>query len=119
MRKLKVYIANPYTIPEDKQLQNVYNSFKVFDELSKLGFIPFAPLTSHFIHEKYPQKYAFWLEYDYEWLSVCDCLLRLEGTSLGADEEVEYAKQNGVVVFYTIQSLIEYRESLLNKELGC
>jgi hypothetical protein len=51
---ISVYIASPYTKPEGKQKKNVLKSFKAFNRLVELGFMPFAPLTSHYIDKKYP-----------------------------------------------------------------
>jgi hypothetical protein len=110
MKKIKVYIASPYTKPEGQQLENTIKSFKIFNILANKGFIPFVPLTSHFIHEKYPQDYKFWIDYDLEWVLCCDCLLRIKGESSGADGEVEVAKKNNIPVFYIIQDLIEWRD---------
>jgi len=40
-----------------------------------------------------------------EWITVCDCVLRLEGESPGADAEVVLAKKKGIPVFYSIDEL--------------
>ena len=110
MKKFTVYIASPYTKPEGKQLENTLKSFDIFNELVKLDFIPYAPLTSHFIHECYPQDYKFWLEYDLIWLKKCDFILRLPGESEGADKEVKFAIENKIDVFYTIDDIIKKKE---------
>ena len=46
---------------------------------------------------------------DLEWLEVCDCLVRIAGESIGADREVEYMRQLGKPVFYTIEELLNWR----------
>jgi hypothetical protein len=114
MKKYTVYVASPYTKPEGKQLENTLNSFKVFNDLVKLDFIPFAPLTSHFIHECYPQDYKFWIDYDLEWLKYCDFLLRFPGESIGADNEVLFAEKNGIPVFYNIDDLVNFANKRKN-----
>jgi len=81
-----------------------------------LGFLPFAPLYSHYIHERHQKSYDAWMETDYEWIDVCDCILRLPGESGGADLEVKYAQKTGKLVFYTLKELVEYFKSNLMKK---
>jgi hypothetical protein len=105
MSKKKVYIASPYSLGD--VAINVRKSIDAFNELLELGFIPFAPLLTHFIHIIYPKDYDKWLAYDLEWLKSCDALLRLPGESKGADIETLFAKANNILVFYSIKDLIE------------
>jgi hypothetical protein len=95
MKKIKVYIASPYTIGD--QLENVNVQMDMYSELLDLGFAPFAPLYSHYIHERNPKPYDVWMEVDYEWIDVCNCLLRLPGKSNGADLEVKHMKQMVII----------------------
>lgn len=103
---IKVYIASPYT--KGDVAVNVKLQLDTFDELANLGFLPFAPLYSHFQHMAHPRPYQDWLKIDLEWVLVCDCLLRLGGESSGADGEVEYAKRHDKPVFYSIDELNKY-----------
>jgi hypothetical protein len=107
-KKIKVYIASPYT--KGDVAVNVRKSMDAFYTLSKKGFVPFSPIAmSHFIHMIYPLKYDYWLEeWDYEWVVSCDCLLRLEGESYGADEEIKKANEYNIPIFYSIERLLEY-----------
>ncbi len=100
---IKVYIASPYTLGD--VAVNVKRQIDVADQLMNLGFAPFAPLYSHFQHMVHPRPYQDWIKIDLEWVKSCDCILRLEGDSSGADGEVEYAKQLGLPVFYDIKVL--------------
>ena len=100
----KVYIASPYTIGD--VAVNVRAQLQVFDILADNGFCPFAPLLSHFQHMYHPRPYEDWLKFDYEWILVCDYLLRLPGESSGADKEVELAKKNNIPVFYSVEDLL-------------
>lgn len=38
-------------------------------------------------------------------LSKCDAILRLEGTSKGADEDVRIAKEKGLKIYYKIEDI--------------
>lgn len=106
--KISVYIASPYSLPKGEQLENVYKSFDAYYDLVKSGFIPFAPLTCHFIHERHPLPYEKWIGIDNEWQDKCDCLLRLLGESKGADREVDRMGLFGKPVFYCIEDLIKF-----------
>lgn len=105
---IRVYIASPYTIG-DRQ-ENVNKSFEVAGQLIDLGFAPFPPLFSHYIHEMKPRMYETWMALDYEWLNLCHCVLRLPGESKGADLEEKFARRQGKPVFYSIEELQKYIE---------
>lgn len=113
MEKIYVYIASPYSLPKNKEEQNTTKSFRVFNKLYKLGFIPFAPLTAHYINKQFPMSYNEWLGYDLHWLIRCDCVLRLKGKSKGADFEIDSAKTCSIPVFYSIRKLKEYYKDKL------
>jgi len=105
--RIKVYLASPYTMGDTAK--NVKAQIDATNDLYLLGFNVFSPLVgTHFQHMVYPKDYNFWLSLDYEWISVCDCVLRLEGISEGADLEVEHAKRIGKKVFSDIVDLEYY-----------
>jgi hypothetical protein len=103
-RKMKVYIASPYT--KGDIAVNVKRQIDCTDELLTLGFVPYTPLYSHFQHMAHPRPYQDWIDLDLEWIGVCDCLLRLDGESTGADNEVKLAYELGKQVFYSIDDLV-------------
>ena len=105
-----VYIASPYT--KGDVAVNVRNSFLVADELLAYGFCPFPPLYSHFWHFLSPKPYQTWLELDKLWVLKCDALLRMPGESSGADSEVAFARENGIPVFFSIEDLVTWRDSI-------
>jgi hypothetical protein len=107
---IKVYIASPYTIGDIAT--NVRKSLLIANDLINLGFIPFAPLLSHFQHLLCPQPYDVWLKLDMEWLLVCNCVLRFGGESIGADTEVSHAINNNIPVFYSIDEVCDYFETV-------
>jgi len=100
---ISVYIASPYT--KGDVAVNVRKSFIVADKLAREGYLPFPPLFSHFWHFLFPHPYEYWMRLDKEWILHCNCVLRLPGESRGADEEVEYATNAGIPVFYSIKEL--------------
>ena len=100
---IKVYIASPYTFGD--VAVNVRTQIDCAHELMNRGFAPFVPLYSHFQHMIHPRPYEDWMKIDYEWVLVCNCVLRLPGESKGADAEVGLAKENNIPVFYNIDEL--------------
>ena len=103
---LKIYVASPYTVGDREE--NVNRAIEAAEQLINEGFAPFSPLLTHFHHLRYPHTWDTWMMLDIEWLSVCDALLRLPGEGAGADEEVEFARNNEIHVFYTIEQLKEF-----------
>jgi len=106
MKKKSVYIASPYTIGD--QLKNTQRQIFVAEILASHGLFPFWPLSSHYWHELFPHGHEFWMHQDYYWIEQCDCLLRLDGESSGADREVIHAEERGIPVFYNIDELLDW-----------
>ena len=104
MKKLKVYIASPYTngwMPDNVRLQ-----IEAKHILMDYGFIPFAPLENHFSEIFRSRSEGEWLEWDLEWLKACDIIVRIrtkrngvEINSPGADLEINTAHANNIRVY--------------------
>jgi hypothetical protein len=100
----RIYIASPYTLGD--VAQNVKTQIDMAVNLIDLGYAPYAPLLSHFLHMAHPRSYETWVEQDNEWVLVCDALLRLPGESKGADAEVILAQANGIPVYSSVNELL-------------
>ena len=100
----RVYVAGPYT--KGDVAINVRAAILAGDKLIQAGHAPFVPHLCHLWHLLCPHDWELWLIYDLQWLDVCDCLLRLPGESAGADLEVKRAKELGIPVYFTIESVI-------------
>lgn len=100
---MKIYIASPYTLGD--VAVNVRKAIEVADQIIELGHTPFIPHLSHFQHLLFPRPYEDWIRLDNEWIKCCDVLLRLEGESKGADQEVELAKSLGLKIIYNINEI--------------
>lgn len=107
MRKPLVYLAAPYRLPDP--VQNTHRAITVADELIFDGFIPYIPHLTLLWHLVTPRNAEFWYDYDYHILKRCDAVLRIEGESVGADKEVELAKECGIPVFYSMKDLITFK----------
>lgn len=102
----KVYIASPYT--RGDVAVNVKVQLDTASELIRHEFCPFVPLLCHFWHMAHPEEYDVWIRYSMEWLRQCDFVLRLDGESKGADDEVAEAIQLGKLVFTRVIDLYNY-----------
>ena len=99
-----VYVAGPYTNPDP--IINTRNAITAGEELSQAGFIPYIPHLDYSWHLVFPHEPDFWYDYSMEWLRKCDCVLRLEGESYGADNEVIFAQSLRIPVYLSIKELI-------------
>lgn len=100
---MKIYIASPYTSGDT--LQNVHRQIEAAEQLRAAGHLPFWPLHSHYWHELFPHDWKFWMDMDLEWIPHMDAVLRLPGESLGADMEVERAKDLRLPVFCSVEEV--------------
>jgi len=113
MRRLKIYVAGPYTpsttdghdAPRIAH-KNTLKAIKAGIAIIEKGHIPFIPHLTHFIHleTERPLPAEFYYEYDMEWLQYCDALLYL-GKSRGADRELEWAKRHGLKIFWSVKDI--------------
>jgi hypothetical protein len=97
---MRIYIAGPYT--KGDVAQNVKNAIDVADELLAKGHIPYVPHLTHFWHFVSPKPWDVWLKIDAEYLVLCDAVLRIPGESVGADKEVQLAKEKGMTIYFDI-----------------
>ena len=95
-----IYIAGPYS--NGDTVLNVRLAIQSAERLVARGFVPFIPHLTMFWHLLLPHDIGYWYEYDLAWLDKCDCLLRLPGSSKGADKEVEVAKKKGLPIYYDV-----------------
>ena len=103
----RVYIAGPISQgdPEENCRRAINMGFALMDA----GYAPYVPHYSYFVDRDSTSgkgRYEQWIALDLSWISTCHALLRLPGTSAGADREVAWAKQIGVPVFYDFVDLI-------------
>ncbi len=97
-----VYVAGPYSSDPEA---NTNRAIEAASQLIDWGYVPFVPHLSHFIDRQYSKPYSTWMRIDTTFQVWCDSLLRLPGTSPGADKEVEFAKKIGQKVYYDLEEL--------------
>jgi len=107
-----IYIAGPYSAetPEDV-LRNVNLAIDAWLHLYSNGWTPICPHLSHFIHERNNAThcidfitYEKWLEYDEKLLAMCDSVALLSRSS-GADKEVAFAQEHGIIVYFELSDV--------------
>lgn len=102
--RVKVYIAGPYSSGDVGE--NVHNAMLTADRILDAGLIPYCPHLWHYQHIMTPRPQSEWLGLVMEWISMCNCIIRMPGDSAGADLEVDYAKQCGLRVYHHLHDLL-------------
>lgn len=95
-KPIRVYVAGPYSL--GSEAHNVRVALEAAETLLRRGYAPYVPHLTHFWHLIFPHGYETWLALDFDWLDVCDVVLRLPGASAGADREVARALGQGIPV---------------------
>ena len=111
-----VYTAGPYTNPDP--VVNTHKAIKFGLALwEQLGILPFTPHLTLMSHMVCPKPINFWYSIDLAYIDHCDAILRMPGSSSGADAEMEYAYQNRIpeLSFYALPDDIK---NIWLKELG-
>lgn len=103
---MRVYVAGPYT--QGDVAANVRNAILAGDALLEAGHAPYIPHLSHFQHLLCPREYEVWMRLDFVWLRACEALVRLPGTSAGADREVAEARRLGLPVFFSMEEFLAH-----------
>ena len=94
---MRVYIAGPYT--KGDVVENVREAINVADIVAIEEHTPFIPHLTHFWHFIHKHGYDFWMRQDETWLRQCEAVIRIQGESAGADQEVELAHRLGIPVY--------------------
>ena len=112
MRKPLVYIAGPISHPDP--LTNTRAAVLLYRRMIIDGYVtPFCPHLSILVPlvcgagdgEGAVDGHDFWLPHDFEIISHCDGLYRMDGASKGADLEVDFALDNDIPVFRTLDTV--------------
>jgi hypothetical protein len=95
-RRLRVYVAGPIS---SNVFEGVARGNAAGRELFLEGLAPFVPHFDAFWF--LPEgNWRAYLEYDLEFVSICDAVYRLQGESKGADLECRIAEEHGIPVFH-------------------
>ena len=100
----RVYVAGPIT--KGDYPQNIRRAIDAGIELLECGYSPYVPHLDLLMVLVKPMDFDTLIEWDKDWLILCDALLRLPGESKGADIEEAFARENHIPVFYSIAALV-------------
>lgn len=104
----RIYVSGPLTSSGDIE-ENVYKAKLETIWLIEHGFAPLCPALTYYIEALVPFPHETWMAVDLPWVRVSDGVLRLPGSSSGADQEERKAFIHGVPVFYSRQELLEWK----------
>lgn len=102
-RKMMIYIAGPYSIGD--VVLNVRNACLAANVVRAKGHIPVIPHLMHLWHIITPKTQREWLDIGLDYIPRMDAVLRLDGESVGADNEVALAKALGIKVYYSLAGI--------------
>jgi hypothetical protein len=109
-RKLRVYIAGPMTGGTKGffNMKKIHEAIEVYFQLIRLGYVPHCPHLTVFCEFMKPNQVSYeqWLELDKNYIDDSDVVLRIPGTSPGADRECTYARGKGMSVYDGIHALL-------------
>lgn len=107
---MKIYVAAPYTAASREEVEkNVTRAIDAGIELLKRGHVPFIPHLTHYVELRaqerdIPITYDEYLDWDREWLDLCDALVYL-GRSKGVDIEIARADELGIPIFASVEEV--------------
>lgn len=105
---IHVYIAGPMrgsgTTHSD---ENIQAGIAAYRRVLLAGHAPFCPHLNHYADPHYEHlRVEHWLYFDRAWISRCQALIRLPGASVGADQEVAWAREFGLPVFADVDAFL-------------
>lgn len=102
-----VYVAGPYAHLDP--VRNTHATIHAAEGLLESGLVtPYVPHLTLLWHLVAPHDEEHWYAYDLAVLARCDALVRLVGSSKGADREVQFAHDRGIPVFYRDDALLDW-----------
>jgi hypothetical protein len=99
-KPLFIFISGPYA--GKNIVENVREALFRGDKVAKLGHYPFIPQLRYFWEFLVPHAKEFWASQNIAWILKCDAVLRIPGESEVADNEVNFAIENGKKVYYSL-----------------
>lgn len=112
MAPLLIYVSGPYTADTEHEKQaNVNRALDAGIEVHRRGHIPLVPHLTHYFDARTKalgenitwEQYMIW---DLAILERCDAILYLD-SSPGADIELRFAENNGIIVYRSIHDIPE------------
>lgn len=105
--RTRVYIAGPLR-SSGPVWENLHQALKAFGALMRAGYAPFCPHLTHCLDPAGLAPREHWLAVALPWVQASHAVLRLPGASRGADQAVQFARENRIPVYYDLADLIEH-----------
>lgn len=104
VRIYRIYVAGPYTSdPEACTAEAI----RVGNIILDAGHAPFVPHLAHYWETLHGERsYEDWMRLDLAWLRAAHGVLRIPGSSSGADREVELANTLAIPVSDDLETLL-------------
>lgn len=102
---MRIYIAGP--ISKGVLHENVRQAVLAADAVFRAGHAPFVPHLDFLWELVAPCTYESRMAYDFEWIKVCEALIRLPGESAGSDREVALARELGIPVYFSVDEFLD------------
>ncbi len=124
----KVYVAGPISNSNRTvELENIQKAQAFAGLIAGKGMAVYLPHFSYYVDTELSNTGneplgREWLEQDKEWLLLCDAVYRVQGESAGADQELKWANEAKISVFFVLDNLFSYAKQLpekLNPLLEC
>jgi len=112
IRMLRVAILGPVNTTrrdeEAGQFANVRRMVRVANAILRLGCVPNVPALCSFWHMIEPLPRSVWVEISRNEILRSDACFRMDGPSSGSEQEIEFAEESGIPVFYSLEELADW-----------
>src|SRR5665213_2523774 len=100
-----VYLAGPYS---SQPVTNTNKAIHMAEDIQSSGLVTVVVPHLNLLWDMLcSHTDEYWYSYDLSLLARCDALLRIVGKSPGADNEISYAMEKHIPVFYESATLLE------------
>lgn len=100
MKQLRIYVAGP--MAKGVFAENMRAAYDTAHQIMNRGHWPFVPHLFWHLELWAARSAEEWLGLDKVWLAACDAIIRLPGASVGADLEMQWAGEHGLIAFYSV-----------------
>ncbi|MBW3022518.1 DUF4406 domain-containing protein [Candidatus Woesearchaeota archaeon] len=115
MKKIKVYIAGPYTNKNPRiRSENIKKAVEMGREILKMGHHPYVPHrhTGEW-EDAHPFSYEEMMQLHFTFIEKWADAMFFMGSSPGADREKAMAKSLGIPVFHSIEEFQDFAAKAL------
>jgi hypothetical protein len=104
MKRRRVYISGPLFSSGDVE-QNVATAMELTLDLIAAGYAPLCPHLAWYLDQDQDIPHHIWIEVDLAWVEMSQAVLRIPGSSSGADQECRHAFNLGIPIYNTLDEL--------------